>query len=140
MASDHVHGDEATIDILESHSSPSPSSRGPVPTQIQMDVEMVNRTKKQVNRHKKKLAKEERRLEREQESASAQAIKPGPASMPLGFASFEKFTNGIGSRLLGKWGWKEGEGLGAQSQGQAHPLLAVQRPKNRGLGADRSQF
>lgn len=43
---------------------------------------------------------------------------------------------GIGSRLMQKMGWIEGTGLGRGRQGRAEPISALQRPKNRGLGAD----
>jgi hypothetical protein len=43
---------------------------------------------------------------------------------------------GIGSRLLRQMGWAEGQGLGANRQGRAQPVLPTQRPKGLGLGAD----
>lgn len=49
--------------------------------------------------------------------------------------SFEKHTKGFGSRMMAKMGFVEGEGLGRDSQGMVNPLVAVRRPKARGLGA-----
>ncbi|MEW5308792.1 MAG: hypothetical protein WDW38_000723 [Sanguina aurantia] len=58
-----------------------------------------------------------------------------PAHLALGFGGFEKYTNGIGSRLMGRMGWSEGLGLGRAGQGISEPLRAAQRPKKLGLGA-----
>ena len=41
------------------------------------------------------------------------------------------------SRIMAKWGFAgEGSGLGRAQQGAAEPIRAVQRPRNRGLGAE----
>jgi hypothetical protein len=37
-------------------------------------------------------------------------------------------------KSAGKRGWQEGQGLGAQGQGQKEPLLPVQRVGNAGVG------
>jgi hypothetical protein len=52
------------------------------------------------------------------------------------FAGFETFTKGIGSRLLSRWGWSEGQGLGKAQQGIAEPVRTQPRPKQLGLGAE----
>ena len=45
--------------------------------------------------------------------------------------------HGRSSRIMAKWGFAgEGSGLGRAQQGAAEPIRAVQRPKNRGLGAE----
>ncbi|PIN11786.1 Tuftelin-interacting protein TIP39, contains G-patch domain [Handroanthus impetiginosus] len=49
--------------------------------------------------------------------------------------SFEKHTKGFGSKMMAKMGFEEGKGLGKDSQGIVDPILAVRRPKSRGLGA-----
>jgi hypothetical protein len=51
------------------------------------------------------------------------------------FGAFERHTTGIGSRLLGRWGWQQGRGLGREAQGIAEPIRTAARPKNLGLGA-----
>jgi tuftelin-interacting protein 11 len=50
------------------------------------------------------------------------------------FASFEKYTKGIGSKLLLKMGYKMGSGLGADGSGIATPINVTLRPGKSGLG------
>ncbi|XP_073052261.1 uncharacterized protein [Primulina eburnea] len=50
--------------------------------------------------------------------------------------AFEMHTTGFGSKMLAKWGFVEGGGLGKDSQGVSHPIEVVQRPKSLGLGAE----
>ncbi|XP_011033482.1 PREDICTED: uncharacterized protein LOC105131955 [Populus euphratica] len=51
------------------------------------------------------------------------------------FGAFEKHTKGFGSKMMTRMGFVEGKGLGKDSQGIVSPLVAVTRPKARGLGA-----
>ncbi|CAF0937429.1 unnamed protein product [Rotaria sordida] len=45
-------------------------------------------------------------------------------------------SDSIGSKLMKKHGWQEGQGLGKKLQGRADPLEAEMRQKGLGLGAD----
>lgn len=108
-----------------------------------------NLTKKQVKTAAKKASKMERRAQRSggttgagaaaggagigAGSAAAQTAVP-PSELNYAFAAFERYTTGIGSRLMQSMGWSEGQGLGRGRQGIAQPLMPVQRPKNLGLG------
>ena len=53
---------------------------------------------------------------------------------PNNTGKWEEHTKGIGSKLLKKWGHKEGEGLGAKGDGLAEPIKAVVLPFRVGLG------
>lgn len=97
-------------------------------------------TQAMVKRAAKKEAKLGRRAERAAAAASEQlptfSTTPTAAPVRAGFGGFEKHTTGFGSRIMAKWGFVgEGAGLGRADQGIAEPIRAVQRPKNRGLGA-----
>ena len=93
-------------------------------------------TKKKAKAAAKKEAKEGRRAERAAGFGQHPA-SPTCAPVRVGFGGFEKHTTGYGSRMMAKWGFVgEGAGLGRADQGIAVPIYAVQRPKNRGLGAE----
>ena len=53
---------------------------------------------------------------------SVQAAEAGPLSDTAHFAEYEAHTRGIGSRLLARWGYVAGRGLGARGQGMPAPL------------------
>ena len=52
------------------------------------------------------------------------------------FAGFEKYTKGIGSKVLKRSGWSEGSGVGRSSEGRPEPVdTDGQHPQNKtGLG------
>ncbi|KAJ0263689.1 hypothetical protein HA466_0021600 [Hirschfeldia incana] len=50
--------------------------------------------------------------------------------------AFEQHTTGFGSRMMARMGFVDGSGLGRDSQGIVNPLVAVRRPRARGLGAE----
>ena len=52
------------------------------------------------------------------------------------YRAFEKYTTGFGSKILQKFGYVEGYGLGKRGEGIVEPVAAYQRPKRAGLGAD----
>ncbi|KAL3586474.1 hypothetical protein D5086_013341 [Populus alba] len=61
--------------------------------------------------------------------------KSGKHSKTQSVGAFEKHTKGFGSKMMTRMGFVEGKGLGKDSQGIVNPLVAVRRPKARGLGA-----
>ncbi|KAJ6923739.1 hypothetical protein NC652_017150 [Populus alba x Populus x berolinensis] len=61
--------------------------------------------------------------------------KSGKHSKTQSIGAFEKHTKGFGSKMMTRMGFVEGKGLGKDSQGIVNPLVAVRRPKARGLGA-----
>jgi hypothetical protein len=77
----------------------------------------------------KALARKRKKDERRKESSKLSTQAP--------YASFEKHTTGIGSKLLSKWGFEKGvhAGLGKQNDGIAEPIKVLTRPKGLGLGA-----
>lgn len=98
-----------------------------------------NETKAMVKKAAKKEAKLSRRAERASSNGQQPAFSTTPTCAPVraGFGGFEKHTKGYGSRIMAAWGFVgEGAGLGRSDQGIAEPIHAVQRPKNRGLGAE----
>ncbi|GAX76731.1 hypothetical protein CEUSTIGMA_g4178.t1 [Chlamydomonas eustigma] len=115
--------------------------------------QVLNQTVKQVKNASKKANKEARRKQKREGavldsgapsaghtvagSTASELLIPqaGPVGMALGFAGFERYTSGIGSRLMARMGWVEGMGLGRERQGRAEPVKALQRPKGLGLGA-----
>jgi len=58
-------------------------------------------------------------------------VSPNPNN---DIGKWEMHTKGIGSKLLKKWGHKEGDGLGAKGDGLAEPIKAVVLPNRLGLG------
>lgn len=52
------------------------------------------------------------------------------------YRAFEKFTTGFGSKMLERMGYVEGKGLGPRGEGITEPIVAYQRQKRVGLGAD----
>ncbi|KAF9662801.1 hypothetical protein SADUNF_Sadunf18G0092100 [Salix dunnii] len=60
----------------------------------------------------------------------------GKHSKTQNLGAFEKHTKGFGSRMMARMGFVEGKGLGKDSQGIVNPLVAVRRPKARGIGAE----
>ncbi|KAF3783996.1 G patch domain-containing protein 2 [Nymphaea thermarum] len=53
--------------------------------------------------------------------------------------TFERHTRGFGSRMMAKMGFVEGTGLGKDGQGMLEPLSAKRRPKNLGLGSQKTR-
>jgi hypothetical protein len=59
----------------------------------------------------------------------------GSVNCATSFGAFEKHTSGVGSKLLAKWGFEHGSGLGKNGRGMQTPIQVESRPKRLGLGA-----
>lgn len=71
-------------------------------------------------------ATSERSRDHSEDSSAWQDAKPA--------ASWEKFTKGIGSKLMMRQGWKPGTGLGKDGRGVNRPIEVKQRPMGMGMG------
>lgn len=93
---------------------------------------MAMMTKSIAKALEKKRKKDERRR-----STSDYCRQSSDQSDQTPYASFEKHTTGIGSKLLSKWGFEKGVhgGLGKKNDGVAEPIKVISRPKGLGLGA-----
>ena len=65
-----------------------------------------------------------------------QSIREGAEQASL-FAGFERYTKGIGSKVLRRSGWTEGRGVGRAADGRSEPVdTDGQHPHNKtGLGS-----
>ena len=50
--------------------------------------------------------------------------------------SSKKVESTVASKIMGKFGWKEGEGLGANKQGMTECIQLKRRPEASGLGSE----
>ena len=55
------------------------------------------------------------------------------------FAEFEKYSKGIGSKILYKMGYRPGQGLGKDGKGLAEPIQVKLRPSGVGIGHGEQQ-
>eukprot|EP00803_Ostreobium_quekettii_P005141 evm.model.scf_54.2 EVM.evm.TU.scf_54.2 scf_54:5179-15799(+) len=86
---------------------------------------MFGRRIKEAAAQREKADRAERHRERQQKEYS----QANPS-----FGSFEKFTKGIGAKLLGKMGYTPGKGLGKDGAGIVKPIEPKLRPKKMGMG------
>ena len=52
---------------------------------------------------------------------------------------YKKFKSDFGAKILGKFGWKEGEGLGKQKDGITEAIQIKRREENMGLGKNKNK-
>ncbi|UJR26617.1 hypothetical protein I4U23_007936 [Adineta vaga] len=69
-------------------------------------------------------------------SSNSSSSTAAPAAAAATATPSSSSFGSIGSKLLKKHGWQEGQGLGKKLQGRADPVEAEMRPSGVGLGAD----
>eukprot|EP00965_Chrysotila_dentata_P158435 5233005-Pleurochrysis_carterae.AAC.2 len=71
-------------------------------------------------------------LRSERQTCSGASISaPAPAA---DVGSFEAHTRGIGARVLSRYGWTPGRGIGKKEDGRQQPIAAVELARSQGLG------
>lgn len=86
----------------------------------------------------KKRNKKNKKKGKNQVASDEQDVQgsDGPGAKSREYAGFERYTTGIGSKLLAKWGFAgEGSGLGKNGDGISEPIQVQTRAKRLGLGA-----
>ena len=53
--------------------------------------------------------------------------------------SYKKYNSEFGAKILGKFGWKEGEGLGKTKNGITEAIQIKRREENMGLGKKKKE-
>ena len=53
--------------------------------------------------------------------------------------SYKKYNSEFGAKILGKFGWKEGEGLGKTKNGITEAIQIKRREENMGLGKTKKE-
>ena len=53
--------------------------------------------------------------------------------------SYKKFNSAFGAKILEKFGWKEGEGLGKAKNGITEAIQIKRREENMGLGKTKKE-
>ena len=53
--------------------------------------------------------------------------------------SYKKYNSEFGAKILGKYGWKEGEGLGKTKSGITEAIQIKRREENMGLGKKKNE-
>ncbi|KAK3272422.1 hypothetical protein CYMTET_19281 [Cymbomonas tetramitiformis] len=75
--------------------------------------------------------------EEDEENAAVATLQQGaPEDDVAKFADWEQHTNQVASRIMAKFGFVQGGGLGKRGQGVKAPLLVQLRNQGKGLGAD----
>lgn len=99
-------------------------------------VLMTSKTAKAMEKKRRKELR--RKVIREgasNEKKSSLDMPKGSVKLTTSFGAFEKHTSGVGSKLLAKWGYENGSGLGKDGRGMQTPIQVESRPKRLGLGA-----
>lgn len=135
----YIHPEDSPKDESDSNAASAKQeviASSKVEEQIHLQPSLESKPMAMMTKAEAKLLAKKRKKEKRRKEICLDSPR-NPNSAQGIYASFEKHTTGIGSKLLSKWGFQKGmhAGLGKQNDGITEPIQVASRPKSLGLGA-----